>query len=305
MFKNIVSDIDFQEYSELHTLVYEVSQLAELKDDLKAFSRGEFFAKGVKLPWQKTHQQVELRPAELTLWGGSTGHGKSLIMGQVILSIMEQGKKCLIASFEMPPVSTLFRMARQATGMKHPTELSIDAFAKWGNEHLYIYKHTGMVEANKVLAMCRYASEQLKIEHLVIDNLMTCVNGEDDYNAQKNFVATVKSIALSTGMHIHLICHVRKVSSEKEIPIMSDIKGSSAVTSFADNVFLVWKNAEKAQKVAENYHHFDRIEPDAILRCTKNRNGESTPLYKLWFDYKSQQFIEEADTPIHNYLGDK
>jgi hypothetical protein len=86
---------------------------------------------------------------------------------------------------------------------------------------------------------------------------------------------------------------------------MSDIKGSSAVTSFADNVFLVWKNAEKAQKVAENYHHFDRIEPDAILRCTKNRNGESTPLYKLWFDYKSQQFIEEADTPIHNYLGDK
>jgi twinkle protein len=223
-------------------------------------------------------------------------------MGQVILSIMEQGKKCLIASFEMPPVSTLFRMARQATGMKHPTELSIDAFSKWGNDHLYIYKHTGMVDANKVLAMCRYASEQLKIEHLVIDNLMTCVNGEDDYNAQKNFVATVKSIALSTGMHIHLICHVRKVSSEKEIPIMSDIKGSSAVTSFADNVFLVWKNAEKAQKVAENYHHFDRIEPDAILRCTKNRNGESTPMFKLWFDYKSQQFIEEADTPIHRYL---
>ena len=303
MFNNIVSDFDFEEYAELHELINEVQQLGEIRDDLKAYAKGEFFAKGQKLPWLKTHHQIELRPAELSLWGGSTGHGKSLMIGQVVLSLLEQKQKCLIASFEMPPVATLFRMARQATGMKQPSDIAIDRFSNWGNENLYLYKHTGMVDANKVAAMCRYASEVLKIQHLVIDNLMTCVNGEDDYNAQKNFVAAVKSISLSTGMHIHLICHVKKLNNEKEIPILNDIKGSSAITSFADNVFLVWKNMDKARIMADRPTYIDREESDAMLNCAKNRNGEGTPLYKLWFDYKSQQFIESADTPIHNYLG--
>ncbi len=303
MFNNIVSDFDFAEYAELHELINEVQQLGELRDDLKSYAKGEFFAKGQKLPWLKTHHQIELRPAELSLWGGSTGHGKSLMIGQVVLSLLEQKQRCLIASFEMPPVATLFRMARQATGMKQPTDIAIDRFSNWGNENLYLYKHTGMVDANKVAAMCRYASEVLNIQHLVIDNLMTCVNGEDDYNAQKNFVAAVKSISLSTGMHIHLICHVKKLNNEKEIPILNDIKGSSAITSFADNVFLVWKNMDKARIMADRPTFIDREESDAMLNCAKNRNGEGTPLYKLWFDYKSQQFIESADTPIHNYLG--
>ena len=70
-----------------------------------------------------------------------------------------------------------------------------------------------------------------------------------------------------------------------------------------DNVFGLYKTSEKAQKVAENPHHFDREEADAILRCTKNRNGETTPMYKLWFDYKSQQYLEEADSHLHRYLA--
>jgi twinkle protein len=81
------------------------------------------------------------------------------------------------------------------------------------------------------------------------------------------------------------------------------LKGSGSITDQADNVFIVWKNKEKAQIIAENPHHFDREVPDAVLVCEKQRNGEWEGKLKLWFDYKSQQFIQEADTPIHNYLG--
>jgi twinkle protein len=45
--------------------------------------------------------------------------------------------------------------------------------------------------------------------------------------------------------------------------------------------------------------------PDAVLVCEKQRNGEWEGKLKLWFDYKSQQYIEEADRPIHQYLGAK
>ena len=171
MFNNIVSDFDFEEYAELHDILHEVKQVGEIRDDLKAYAKGGFFAKGQKLPWGKTFSQIELRPSELSLWGGSTGHGKSLMIGQVVLSLLKQNQKCLIASFEMPPVATLFRMVRQASGTKFPSDIAIDRFANWGNDNLYIYKHTGMVDANKVSALCRYAFEALKIQHLIIDNL--------------------------------------------------------------------------------------------------------------------------------------
>jgi twinkle protein len=98
---------------------------------------------------------------------------------------------------------------------------------------------------------------------------------------------------------------MRKGSDEKSIGGKFDLKGSGSITDQADNVFIVWKNKEKAQLVAENPHYFDREVPDAVLVCEKQRNGEWEGKLKLWFDYKSQQFIEEADTPIHRYLEDK
>lgn len=303
MFNNIISDFDVEEYAELHTIISEVKQLGEYRDDLKAYFRGEYYERGARLPWMKTFNHIEFAPSELTLWGGSTGHGKSLMMGQVIVSLMQQKKKCLIASFEMPPLETLARMNKQAVGNKNPNDSMVDAFTDIGNEYLYIYHLTGMVQSQRILAMCRYAVEVLKVEFLVIDNLMTCIEDDDDYNAQKNFVAALKSIALSTGLHIHLVCHLKKLTNEKELPCLNDIKGSSAITSFADNAFLVWRNMEKSKMIAENPGYFDREVANAVLILGKNRKKGVVANYGLWFDEDSLQFKNDADTPIQNYLG--
>jgi twinkle protein len=268
---------------------------------LDEYFAGNLYAKGCVLPWQKV-RNVALRAGEVSLWAGVNGHGKSLLMGQVILGLMEQDKRCLIASFEMRPEITLARMARQATGLKLPTPEAIKQFSEWKQGNLYLYDHHGMVNTEQMLAVCRFAHHELGIDHLVIDSMMKCVNGEDDFNGQKNFVNALCSIARDTGMHIHLVHHMRKGNNEKEIGGKFDLKGSGSITDQADNVFIVWKNKEEAQKVAENPHHFDREVPSAMLICEKQRNGEWEGRIKLWFDYRSQQFIEEADTPIHRYF---
>ena len=35
------------------------------------------------MPWGKTHKLIQFRPGEVTVWGGPTGSGESLVLGQV------------------------------------------------------------------------------------------------------------------------------------------------------------------------------------------------------------------------------
>ena len=65
------------------------------------------------MPWRKTHKLMQFRPGEVTVWGGANGSGKSLVTGQIALSLCTQGEKVCIASFEMKPLKSLERMGRQ------------------------------------------------------------------------------------------------------------------------------------------------------------------------------------------------
>jgi twinkle protein len=52
----------------------------------------------------------------VTLYSGSNGGGKSLVTGQVAMGLIKQKQRVCIASFEMKPKRTLYRMLRQFAG---------------------------------------------------------------------------------------------------------------------------------------------------------------------------------------------
>jgi ABC-type iron transport system FetAB ATPase subunit len=54
----------------------------------------------VNLGWVKTEDKFRVRDAELTIITGPSGHGKSMWLSQVMLSMMRQSAKCLVASLE-------------------------------------------------------------------------------------------------------------------------------------------------------------------------------------------------------------
>ena len=54
-----------------------------------------------------------IKPSEVSIWTGWSGHGKSTLLGQVITAGVCQGEKVCIASFEMRPKKTLGRIIRQ------------------------------------------------------------------------------------------------------------------------------------------------------------------------------------------------
>jgi twinkle protein len=267
------------------------------------------------MPWRKTHALVQFRKGEVTVWGGANGNGKSLVTGQVALSLCTQGEKVCIASFEMKPSKTLERMARQWSthnpgdpafqGDERAQAQFIDLyeqFRDWTDGKLWLYDQQGTVTASQCAAVVRYCAKEKGITHFFVDSLMKCVSGEDDYNGQKAFVDELTAIARDYGIHVHLVHHIKKPPSEDHKPNKYDYKGSGAITDQADNVISVWRNKAKERNrqagkmVADN-------EPDALLICDKQRNGEWEGNIGLWFEPASQQFLGAAgDEPLSLYL---
>jgi len=112
----ITDDIDFAAYLRETDPQTKVKPASAWVEELKARLHNPQFERQVKLPWEKTNSVFSFRDGEVTLWAGQNGHGKSLVTSQVALSLMGQGEKICIASFEMKPQTTLQRMARMFTG---------------------------------------------------------------------------------------------------------------------------------------------------------------------------------------------
>lgn len=264
----------------------------------------------IQMGWEKTRDRFAFRNGELTIWGGINGHGKSMLTSQVSLDLCMQNQRVCIASLEMKPEKTMLRMVKQAAGDGRPSREFINSMHSWTDERLWLYDHTGSVKPQKMLAVTRYAIENFAIQHFVIDNLMKCVPGDDDYNGQKDFVNSLTAIAQDTGAHIHLIAHVKKAGSEYDRPGKFDIKGSGSITDLADNLFIVWRNKRKeavgSEKLKLKRDEADLVmgEPDCYLSLEKQRNGDYEGVFGFWFDGPSMQYVENRGQLPRRYHVD-
>lgn len=276
------SDVDFAQYLKATEMSQRMLPAKSFADEVMDYFHGEEFFHGDRLPFRKLDSLVRLRAGEVSAWSGFNGHGKSLLLGQVLISLVEQGRKITVASMEMQPRTTLSRICRQFTGERKPSRDLINDFLKTISDNFYLYDHQGVVEWKKLLAVLRYCAAELGINHFVIDSLLKCGIREDDFNVQKEFVDHLCTIARDTGMHIHLVCHSRKAGDEKEPPRKMDIRGSGSISDQVDNVFCVWRNKDERRIHGE----------DAMLIVDKQRNGEWEGRLSLAYQSESQAYSD-------------
>jgi len=243
---------------------------------------------GCFLPWHKTHNHIKLRQGEL-------------LLNQICLSLMAQSERVCIASLEMKPMATLRRMSRQFIGVEEPTPEYIRHFSEWTIDRLWLYDQIGTIRTDRMIAVARYCIRELNITHFVIDSLMKCGIGQDDYNKQKYFVDELSTLAKDANAHIHLVNHSRKGEKESNVMSKFDIKGAGEITDMADNVFIVWKNKLKEAKL--NSGDIDpetEKKPDAMLICDKQRNGEWEGKVSLWYHRPSFQLLPYQNCSKHS-----
>ena len=277
---------------------------------------------GYTMPFEKTWNNVLFRPGDLSVWTGTNGHGKSLLLGYLMLHCIKQGAKVCMASLEMKPTDLSERLIRQFTTLEKPSKDYMEFFYDWANHSLFLYNHVGTVNGDKLLSDFKYANQRYGVDVFLIDSLMKCGLAEDDWNAQKIFLDKICDLKNELNCHIHLIAHPRKGEKNSDCKDKLDVKGSGAITDLANNVFSVYRNVNKQNEIesikscilqlsngfsgkegADKDHikeidkHKKQLEKvinlsDGHIECSKQRNGEWDGKIYIWFDPASFQYLE-------------
>lgn len=260
-----------------------------LDDVISEFYPSEDSQTGVFLPWIKTMQLVRLRYDEMSVWTGINGHGKSMVLSQVMASAMHQGERVCIASFEMRPKKTLWRMARQLSGSSSPSREVITRYVDWLDSRLWMFDFVGTSEVDFVLDVFKYARRRYGVRHFVIDSFLK-LNVKEENDSQRVAISKIADFKNEYGCHVHLVCHSRKGRDESEAPGKLDVRGAGAITDMADNVFSVWRNKQKEKGEC------GPEDPDAAINCDKQRNGDWEGVIPLWYDPSSMQYMETSSS---------
>ena len=262
-------------------------------DVIKYF--GEEIHSGKSLGWVKTEDKFRVRMAELTIITGPSGHGKSMWLSQVILSMMRQGTKCLVASLEMRPVLTLSRMITQALGSPEPTDDYIRKFCSRAADKLYIYDQTGTTTSQDMIATLHYGKHILGCDVFVIDSLMKLQDvSEESLDAQKRLTNSLAVTCRDLNIHVFLVAHTRKMKDETEVPDATDLMGSSHIRNLSDSILCVWRNRYKEKLIDEGKTSDDELKiiPDCKVFVQKQRNAQWEGSFNFWFDSKGLRYKE-------------
>lgn len=301
--KTLVKSFDFKEYVSAPINDVKADSPQDFEDKVMNLFYGDGADQGALLPWNKTYDLIKFRDGETTLWAGYNGHGKSQVTTQVGLDQAWSNEIVVLGSFEMAPERTLWRMIRQASRSRDPGEAYIRNFLAWAEGRIWLLSKRGMVDADWVTAAARYCHKELKATQFYIDNLAKCVKGEEDYDGQKLFVDQVCSIGMDTGMHMHIIHHLKKGADEMTCPGKMDVKGSGSITDQVDNVIIVWRNKKKEEERNQRSPRQEIMDQgDGILNICKQRNGESWEgKIGLWYDAESMSYGQGKLEPSRVY----
>jgi len=276
------------------TSEFKIKDTSVFTDDVIKYFAQELNS-GYSLGWVKTEEDFRVRRSEVSVITGISSHGKSLWLSQVVLSLMGQGAKCLIASLEMRPVLTLSRMIQQTLQTTDPTDDFIKKFCSRASDKLYIYDQTGSTTSDDMIATMHYGKHVLGIDVFVIDSLMKLSDvSETEYEQQKLFLDRCATTCRDLNVHLFLVCHTRKMLNDETIPDATNILGSSHIRNLTDNILCIYRVKSKEREIMDGEKTAEELKgvPDCVVYLQKQRNYPVEGSWGFYFDKKGLRYME-------------
>lgn len=221
---------------------------------------------------------------QLTVWTGKRGEGKSTMLGQIMLEAVENDYKVCVYSGELQATYFQYCIDLQAAGLDNIQQRYDELRGKdistvsgeireqihnWYRGKFYIYDNSiaQSSETKNILKVFEYAVKRYDCKVFMVDNLMTARysanNDSDFYRKQSAFCGELVEFAKKYNVHIHLVAHPRKTSSNLD---NDDIAGSGDISNRADNVITI-KRLPEHEVVSNGF--------TSMLKVLKNRfSGE-------------------------------
>ncbi len=263
---------------------------------------------GYRTPYGKLGNHLLFRPAEVTLWSGASGAGKSQILADCTVDWVEQGARVCEASFEMKPVMNLKRKCKQAVGVDRPSEPAIRSAMQFLDQGLLIYERIGKADIETLLSIFSFARAKYGCDTYIIDSLMRLGIESDDYNGQEKAIFRLVDWTLANNVHTHLVAHARKGDKDRGVPETEDIKGAMEIGANAFNIVSIWRNRKLEDDIKSEKDEAVKRElmqkPGVIMNIAKQRNGDFEGKVSLWFDQANYRYSssEEMAHPRPAYI---
>jgi twinkle protein len=142
------------------------------------------------------------------------------------------------------------KMTQQAAGVGSPIAEFIREFGRWTDEQAVDLRPPGPARRGRVLARGDLRAQGAGHRPPGDRQPDEVRHRRGRLTGQKDFVDGLCAIARDTGLHIHLVCHMRKGENEKSAPGKFDVKGAGEIADLADNIVIVWKNLRKPDDIA-------------------------------------------------------
>ena len=238
----------------------------------RAMKRRESVDDGIKPPWAKLEGGFALRPGELVLAGGYSGHGKSAVMSQWGLHAAAQGNRVGFISLELPAEWLFDQLASFSAVVPETPESYLKEFAQWMDERLYIYDKVDVMTPEEALQAVIGLVKFFGCQLVVLDCLFM-VSLADDLEQERAFSQKLAAIAKGMGVCLVLVHHMRKPAGkegEKHMPTKHDFIGSSHLVNVSSSVLIVHEDKEKTKKRNQGEEVDDDF-PDINLVVAKQR----------------------------------
>ncbi|KEG21428.1 toprim domain-containing protein [Bartonella bacilliformis] len=265
---------------------------------------------GYSVPYPKLEGKLSFRPAELTLWSGASGVGKSQLLSDCIPHWIAQESRLCLASLEMKGEQSLRRLIKQTGGTSHPTKEKIEQILHFLDHGLILYEHVGKSNVETLLDVFDYCRAKYGCDQFIIDSLMRLGIAADDYTGQEQAVYKIVDWAVLNAVHVHLVAHARKSGVDKDVPGTEDIKGASEIGANAFNIITIWRNRPLEDKIFATQQLHEKAEltkrPGVVMNIAKQRSGDFEGKVGLWFDTQSYRYrCSPEETPwLRRYLED-
>jgi twinkle protein len=210
-----------------------------------------------------------LRKGELTVVSADTGSGKSTFCMNLIHNIAQQGLGIWINSYEMDSKIVNRKLAsivlkKQFKYEKFLNE-DVKKYKEWlGKKHCYINQDNSQVDIGLLRKQFEAASYAYGINYILIDHFDYIHGAGNKATSLENIdeaIREIHSLAMEFNVAVILVVHPKQVQSSTQELTMSDLKGSSSIKQYADNIIILTR--------------MDRLDPMDVnrvkIRVWKNR----------------------------------
>jgi replicative DNA helicase len=249
----------------------------------RALERRDSAANGIPMPWSKV-PGFKLRPSELVLLGGYSGHGKSAVANQLCLHAASLGYRVGVASLELPAEYVFDQMAGIAGCIEDPHEHWMRRFGYWANDKIFFYDRVDAITPDECLQMIIGMRKFHGCDLVLVDALMMVGLG-DDLEAEKLFTQRLAEVAKAFDVCVLLVAHLRKPAGgegDKKTPSAHDFLGSSNILNVSSSAILVHDQRDKTY-ARNNGLEVDDSKGDVLFYVAKQRYAAYlgvTHLYK-------------------------